>query len=229
MKQKEFFLVIFSIFCLLDIDPTQALAEGFMDIYGGEALSETAEVKASLSSSGLGFVTTKSHSQRADFDSPYTFGGRVGYWLDVFPYAGFSLDLSYFRAEDKNADIQVVPLSLLLMLRYPLFKSETFQKGRIQPYAAIGPGFFYSHARADFRPDLTEKIAGDSFEIGLDIRAGLAWQLHKHWAIFGEYRYTDFKVDFTNRDLLFGLAGGEESLKTKLKTNHFLMGISYRF
>jgi opacity protein-like surface antigen len=142
---------------------------------------------------------------------------------------GLSLDLSYFGAEDKNVDIDVVPLSLLLMLRYPLFKSEKFQNGRMQPYAAVGPGLFYSNATADFRPNLPDKISGDSSEIGLDIRAGLSWQLHRHWAIFGEYRHTDFKIGVTNSDILFGLTGSQETLKTKLKTNHFLIGISYRF
>jgi opacity protein-like surface antigen len=229
MKQNEFFLIIFLILCFLAIGPTQALAEGFIDIYGGGAMSETADVETSISSSGLGFVTTNTHSQRVDFDSSFTVGGRVGYWFDVFPYVGFSLDLSYFRAEGKNADIQVIPLSLLLMLRYPLFKSEKFRNGRIQPYAAIGPGLFYSHAKADFRPDLTEKISGDSYKIGLDVRAGLAWQFHKHLALFGEYRYTDFSIDLKQSDILYGLAGTKETMKTQLATNHFLIGLSYRF
>jgi opacity protein-like surface antigen len=226
MKKTKLFL---SAVCFLLVFPTLARAEWFLDFYGGEAMSKPAEVEASISSSGLGFVTTTSHTERASFDPSFTFGGRWGYWFEKLPYVGLSLDLSYFRADDKDVNIRVVPISLLVMLRWPLFKSEKFPHGRIQPYAAIGPSLYYSYARADFRPDLPEKISGDDSDVSVDMRAGLSWQIHKHWAIFGEYRYTDIKIDFTNTDFLFGFAGSEESMKTKLKTNHVLVGISYRF
>jgi len=211
------------------IFPTLAWAEWFLDFYGGRAMSKDSQAEASISSSGLGFVTTRTHSQQVNFDPSFTFGGRAGYWFEKLPYVGLSLDLSYFKAEDKDVDIKVVPLSLLLMLRWPLFKSEKFPKGRIQPYAAIGPGLYYSYARVDFRPNLPEKISGSDSDLSVDMRAGLSWQIQRHWAIFGEYRYTDIKVDFTNTDILFGFAGSQESMNTHLKTNHFLVGISYRF
>jgi len=221
--------ILLSVVCSLLVFPTLAWAEGFLDFYGGRAMSKDEEVEASISSSG--FVTTESHAQRIDFDPSFTFGGRVGYWFEKLPYVGLSFDVSYIRADDKDVKIRVVPISLLVMLRWPLFKSEKFPHGRIQPYAAIGPSLYYAHARADFRPDLSEKVSGDDSRVTVDMRAGLSWQFHKHWAIFGEYRYTDIKIDFTNThsDFLFGFVTGEESMKTKLKTNHALVGISYRF
>jgi opacity protein-like surface antigen len=76
---------------------------------------------------------------------------------------------------------------------------------------------------------LQDSVSGSSGEIGFDVRAGLAWQFHKHWAIFGEYRYTDVKIDFTQGDFLAIFSGTDESTKTHLKSNHFLAGISYRF
>jgi opacity protein-like surface antigen len=226
MKKTKIFL---SAVCFLLILPVLARAEGFLDFYGGRAMSKDEKVEASISSSGLGFITTESHTQRTDFDPSFTFGGRGGYWFEKLPYVGFSFDVSYIRADDKDVEIRVVPISFLVMLRLPLFKSEKFPHGRIQPYAAIGPSLYYAHARADFRPELPEKISGDDSDVTADMRAGLSWQIHKHWAIFGEYRYTDIKIDFTNTDFLFGFAGSKESMKTKLKTNHALVGISYRF
>jgi hypothetical protein len=53
MKQKEFLLVIFSTLCFLAIGPAQALAEGFIDIYGGWASTRDADVDGSISSSSL--------------------------------------------------------------------------------------------------------------------------------------------------------------------------------
>jgi opacity protein-like surface antigen len=229
MKQKKFLLVIFSMLCFLVIGPAQALAEGFIDIYGGWASTRDADVDVSISSSGLGFVSTESDTEKVDFGSSYTLGARVGYWFEKLPYVGIAGDLSYFRAEDKTTEIHVVPISLLLMLRYPLFKSEKFPNGRIQPYAGIGPGFFLSVSDVDFRPTLPKTLSGTSFDVGLDLRAGIAWQFHKHLALFGEYRYTDFSIDLEQTDILYGLAGTKETMKTQLSTNHFLIGISYRF
>ncbi|KPK20786.1 MAG: hypothetical protein AMK69_23295, partial [Nitrospira bacterium SG8_3] len=106
-----------------------------------------------------------------------------------------------------------------------------FPKGKLQPYAGVGPGYFFTDSRVNFRPTLQDRVSGSSGEIGFDVRAGLAWQFHKHWAIFGEYRYTDVKIDFRQDDsfAILSLSGTEESIKTQLKTNHYLLGISYRF
>jgi len=229
MKHKELLLEIFSVLCFLAIGPAHALAEGFIDIYGGEASTQAADVDVSISSSGLGFVSTKSHTEKVDFGSSFTLGARAGYWFEKLPYVGIAGDLSYFKAEDKAAEIHVVPLSLLLMLRWPLFKNQDFPKGRLQPYVGIGPGFFFSVTKVDFRPTLPKTFSGTSFDVGLDLRAGIAWQFQKHLALLGEYRYTDFSIDLEQTDILYGFAGTKETMKTQLATNHFLIGISYRF
>jgi opacity protein-like surface antigen len=228
MKKKRILLLVF---CFLLIFPALARAEWCFDIYGGQSTTRDANVDAEVSSFDIFGSSSQSHTEKVGFDPSFTMGTRLGYWFDKLPWLGVSLDLSYFKAEGEKAESDVIPLSLLLMLRLPLFKSEKFPNGRIQPYGAIGPGLFFSHSRADFRPNLPEKISGDDAGIGLDLRAGLSWQFHRHWAIFGEYRYTDVKIDFTQEDSLaiFSLSGTDESMKTHLKTNHFLAGISYRF
>lgn len=229
MKKKKLFL---STVCFLLVFPTLACAEWFLDVYGGQSSTQDASVTAEITSYGLLMpTTTESHTEKVKFDSSFTMGGRLGYWFEKLPWLGLSLDLSYFKAEGEKAEVDVVPLSLLLMLRWPLFKSENFPKGKLQPYAGVGPGFFFTDSRVNFRPVLQDSVSGSSSEIGFDVRAGLAWQFHKHWAIFGEYRYTDVKIDFKQEDSLaiLSLSGTDVATKTHLKTNHYLVGISYRF
>jgi opacity protein-like surface antigen len=227
MKKTKLFL---SVVCFLLIFPTVTWAEWFLDVYGGEASTQDASVTAEITSYGLLMATTtKSHTEKVDFDTSFTVGGRLGYWFEKLPWLGFSLDLSYFKAEGEKAEFDVIPLSLLLMLRYPLLKGENFPKGKLQPYAGVGPSYFFTDSRVNFRPALQDSVSGSSGEIGLDVRAGLAWQFHKHWAIFGEYRHTDVKIDFTQEDFLPLFSGTDESMKTHLNTNHFALGISYRF
>jgi len=227
MKNRKLFL---STVCFLLILPTLARAEWFLDVYGGESSTRDTSVTAEITSYGLLMATTtKSHTEKVDLDSSFSMGGRLGYWSEKLPWLGVSLDLSYFKAEGEKAKFDAVPLSLLLMLRWPLFRSENFPKGKLQPYAGVGPGYFFTDSRVNFRPALQDSVSGSSGEIGFDARAGLSWQFHKHWAIFGEYRYTDVKIDFTQGDFLPLFSGTDESMKTHLKTNHFLGGISYRF
>jgi opacity protein-like surface antigen len=226
MKKTKLSLMML---CLLFLIPTFAWAEWFLDIYGGESATRGANVKAQVTHYSIFGSSSQSHTEKVDLDSSFTMGGRLGYWSERLPWLGVSLDLSYFKAEGEKAEFDVVPLSLLLMLRWPLFKSENFPKGRLQPYAGVGPGYCFTDSRVNFRPTLQDSVSGSSGEIGFDARAGLAWQFHKHWAIFGEYRYTDVKIDLKQKDYLAIFSGTDESIKTHLKTNHFLAGISYRF
>ena len=226
MKKTKLFL---SAVCFLLIFPTLAWAEWFLDVYGGESTTRDARVTAEVTRYSIFGSLSQSDAEEIDFDSSFTIGGRLGYWFEKLPWLGVSFDVSYFKAEGEKAEFDVVPLSLLLMLRCPLFKNENFPKGKLQPYAGAGPGYFFTNSRANFRPALQDSVSGSSGEVGFDLRAGLAWQFHKHWAIFGEYRYTDVKIDFTQEDFLPLFSGTDESMKTHLNTNHFFAGISYRF
>jgi opacity protein-like surface antigen len=226
MKKTKLSLLVF---CFLAFIPTFARAEWFLDVYGGDSTTQDARATAEVTTYSIFSSLSQRHAEEVDFDSSFTMGGRFGYWFEKLPWLGVSLDLSYFKAEGEKAEFDVVPLSLLVMLRWPLFKSENFPKGKLQPYAGVGPGYFFTDSRVNFRPALQDSASGSSGEIGLDARAGVAWQFHKHWAIFGEYRYTDVKIDFTQEDSFAIISGSEESIKTHLKTNHFLAGISYRF
>jgi opacity protein-like surface antigen len=229
MSKKHIIYLIFLVFCFLTIGSQQAWAEGFMDIYGGGSVTGNADAEVSRNVSSLGAVSREIDTEKVDFGSSFTAGYRFGCWSEKYPYLGIAGDLSYFRAGNEAVKVYAVPISFLLMLRWPLLKSRDFPKGRIQPYVGIGPGFFYSYSEADFQPDLSDTVSGISLDIGLDARAGIAWQFQKHLALFGEYRYTNFTVDLETTSPLYGFAGSKDAIKTRVTTNHFLIGISYRF
>ena len=117
-------------------------------------------------------------------------GIQGGYWLESVPWLGGAVDVSYFQADGDNVDITVIPSSLLVMLRWPLLTSDEFPKGRLQPYMGVGPSFFYLESTADFTPTISRKLRDAALDVGLDVRSGLAWQFHKHFALFTEYRFS---------------------------------------
>jgi hypothetical protein len=112
-----------------------ARAEGFADFRVGGAITHNTDGSATVGG-------VASPSGPIDFKSGVSFGIRGGYWLDSVPWLGFAFDLSVF---DPDEDVKLVPLKLdvfpisgLLMLRYPLLKSDAYPRGRLQPYAGVG-------------------------------------------------------------------------------------------
>ena len=102
------------------------------------------------------------------------------------------------------------------MVRLPLFTGDGFENGRIQPYAAVGPGFFLSVLT---NASLIGTEVG--FDVGLDARAGVTVMLTSRFGLFVEYRYTDVDVETT---------GGFGSKATSsLQTNHVNGGVALRF
>lgn len=247
---KRFFLqlLLAGVFCginVLGILPASVRAEVFFDVYGGLAITRNAEVKGKEKfrpPPGGGLTTTQKFREDANFKNSFTVGGRVGYWTEQFPWVGVAFDASYFKAEAKNAniDIPVVGLSGLLMMRYPLFTDEQFPSGQLQPYLGIGPDLAFTKISAEFKDNGSKKIEERTLGVGIDIRTGLFWQFHQHWGVFTEYRFTH--IGFTTKNSLNFYDEDDiddddipaegirrEDLDTSLTTHHFLVGISFRF
>jgi len=209
---------------------------GFMDLYSGAAFTQDAAV--SVREFAPFFNPPASVRQTVDFDAPDTFGARIGHWFEGAPQLGLALDVSFFRAAGKGVDIDLFPVSELLMIRWGMRRSTDFPKGRLQPYVGIGPGIFViPNVEVDFRPAVTDRVSGESIEVGLDARAGLAWQLHKRFAIFAEYRFTYVNIDLKKRGCvslacafsIFGSEGTSSEAEATLDTHDLLLGMSFPF
>lgn len=226
-KWYAFLLLPAMIVCLAGV-PEWARAEWFADVYAGWASTQTSDVTATDQNCSLfGCTATQRATRTVLFDTSNPFGIRLGYWFESVPWLGFAGDLSFFEAQASGVDVTLLPFSALVMVRYPLLATEAFPKGRLQPYLGIGPSFaVYQDASVDFRPDLPGEVKGTSSDIGVDVRAGLAWQFHRHVALFGEYRYSSFPVEIKKEPFLFG---NIQTIDSEIKTHHFQLGVSFRF
>ena len=187
-------------------------AEGFVDLRVGGAFTEDGDVELSAGGASIEF-------ERSYEDSP-TGGVRGGYWFDSLPWFGLAGDVSYFAPDDDDGgpEIDVIPISPLLMLRAPLAPSDEFPNGRVQPFAGVGPGIFVS---------LVDFGAGDEDEgvnVGLDAHAGLRFLVTPNVAIFAQYRYTWFDSETE-------IQGGpiDIDVETELSTHHVAGGIGFHF
>jgi opacity protein-like surface antigen len=229
---------------ILAAAPAPARAEGFFDLYLGAAFPQDSHVHTSANDPIVDDMIA--YRSDVEWETSPSVGIRGGYWIETYPsILGIGLDLSYYRVyEDSNfarLKVAAIPFTPLLMARIPIGFSEAFPGGRVQPYAAVGPGFTIAGAHAAI-DELRDNFSGTNtrlddfndvaFAVGLDARAGLAVQLARHFGIFSEYRYTWLEPKFKDRVDTVDNTGAfrtEVVIKPKLSTHHLVFGISFRF
>lgn len=215
---KKFVLLIALLVLLI---PGVAQSEFFIDAYGGWSWTNDDDV--TLTAPSAGFRGNK----KVNFDDSLLIGGRVGYWIDPFPFVGIAIDISHFQPDPGATDISVVPFSGLVMLRLPLLKDATYEHGRLQPYIGAGPSLFYTDFNFDISQITNEpspQFSDKSTDWGFDGRAGVAFMVHPNIAIFSEYRLTSFNSSYD--DTIEGVNGNMEA---DYVTHHVAGGISFRF
>src|SRR5512139_1861251 len=130
---------------------------GALDLYGGATLNRPVEVSVS-ETTGSG---TTSASAGIDPATTGEFGVRLQGWLPSHEWFGLGLDVGYFRVDGPGVSIDAIPLSMLAILRAPLFPAADRPNGRLQPYAMGGVSFYM----ADVSVEL-EGMGGSSFQMG---------------------------------------------------------------
>jgi len=190
----------------VSVSASTARAEGFVDLRVGGAFTEDGDVDID-----------PGPRVESEFDDSVTGGIRAGYWFDSLPWLGLAADVSYFGPDPEiisGADIEVIPLSPLLMGRVPIATSEEYPHGRIQPFIGVGPGVFISLV------DLGPGADDESVDVGFDLHAGLNFQVTPVVSIFGEYRFTHFESDVDVQGF---------DIETELDTHHIAGGIGFHF
>lgn len=191
--------------------PNAARAEGFVDLRIGGAFTEDGDVEVDPTGSGPSFEYS------TEFEDSPTGGVRGGYWFDPLPWLGVAGDVSYFAPDDDrfgDPEIDVIPISPLLMLRAPLVTDEEFPNGRVQPFMGIGPGIFVSIVDFDTAGD------DETVQVGLDAHAGLNFQLTPLVSLFAQYRYTYVEPEFE-------IQGAD--IEPELSTHHVGFGAGFHF
>lgn len=219
-----------------------AAAEWFADVFAGLSLTQSHDLK--LSDRGIGPATYED----VDFDKSLAWGGRVGRYFDSLPFLGFGMDFFRYypfiggqsvnvrgcflpggcgtgRGGTGSFETDVSAVSVDLMLRLPLLKSDDAPQGRLQPYVAVGPPLFITTLTPRTTRQFHNQDGDTDVSIGFKAAAGVAVQVYKNLALFGEYRFTHVSHEFELRDAALNKA----TLRMELDTHSALVGISARW
>jgi hypothetical protein len=241
----------------------EARAEFFIDAYAGGAFTSDRSSEVIIPPqffnpigsdppSGLPNVVLRRVSSDSSFDDGITYGGRVGYWFGK--WAGLAVDVFTFESEmdsarfTKGSDFSVLPISALLMLRWPLLENDEYPLGRVHPYIGGGPSLFITEfegfvdlAIFDFPYTGTNsdpfsnvepagRYSSKNVDPGFELLVGLDFQILPFVGVFGEYRYTqaepvwnDVVPPSVNYEAL------SADFEVSLRTHHIVGGLTFRF
>ena len=226
----------------LGVGAAPASAEWFADVFAGLSFTRDHDVK--LNDVGIGPGTY----QDVEFDRSLSWGGRVGHYFDALPFLGLAADFFRYypdiggqsvqlrgcffpggcgtgRGGTGRFEIQTTAISVDLMLRLPLLKSTDAPWGRLQPYLAVGPPLFITTVTPRNTRNFRNHDDDTDLSIGYKLAGGVAFQVYKNLALFGEYRFTHVSPEVELRDANVG----RTTLRTDLDTHSALVGLSARW
>ena len=214
--------IVFSLFSVLSFAGAQA-GKFEVGVYGG--VGETFDSDVSLSQSGTN-ITHKDVEWDGDSFGPAPYwGARLTYWPETMPNWGFMLDYTHAKMKadlygavgatynrlEFTDGLNLVTGNLVYKYDY----SDT-----LRPYAGVGVGLAVPHVEVE-RTGQPRTFEYQVTGVAAQLLAGAEYQINENFAVFGEYKisYADIDADLT----------GGGSLETEGWTNHFVLGLSYKF
>ena len=219
-----------------------ASAEWFADLYAGTSFTQKSDLK--LNDQGIGPGTYED----VELDRSLAWGGRAGRYFDTVPFLGVGLDFFRFypylgpqsvqlrgcfypsgcgsgRGGTGSFDVETTAVSVDLMLRLPLLTTADAPQGRVQPYLVAGPPVFMTTVTPRHTRNFRNHDSDTDFSFGYKLAGGVAVQVYKNLALFGEYRFTHVSPEVELRDA----SNGKTTLRADLDTHSALFGISARW
>jgi len=198
-----------------------AAAEWFADAYAGYSLTVDSDVTVH-SPSGLSIYRDVEHDRA--IDNAFIIGARFGRYFDFAPFLGVGVDLFKFSptigpqqvhidgcvpsgtcaggqgGTTGRIDVSTVGVSLDLMLRLPLLKTDKSPWGTLNPYILAGVPVFITTVTPRTTAQFRNHDADTDVSVGYKVGGGLAFQVAPNLMLFAEYRYIHSEASVDLRD-----------------------------
>ncbi len=217
-------------------------AEWFADVFVGESFTEKNDVTVH-SSAGLGIF------RDVEFDRSLAYGGRAGRYFDAAPFLGLGVDVFNFsprigrqsvrvdgcvlsggcsggQGGTGGLDVDALAISLDLMLRLPLLKTETAPWGSVQPYITAGAPLFKTTVTPRTTAQFRNHDDDTDYSFGYKLGGGIAFHVVRNLMVFAEYRLTHVQAAVELRD---AATLHHAPLRMDLDTHSVLVGLSARW
>jgi len=205
----------------LTLAASPASAEWFADAYAGYSLTVDSDVTVH-SPSGLSIYRDVEHDR--SIDNAYIIGARFGRYFDAVPFLGLGVDLFTFSptigpqqvhidgcvpsggcsggqgGTTGRIDVSTVGISLDVMLRLPLLKTDKSPWGTLNPYVVAGVPLFRTTVTPRTTAQFRNQDGDTDVSVGYKFGGGLAYQIAPNLMVFAEYRFIHSEASVELRD-----------------------------
>jgi lipid A oxidase len=218
-----------------------AAAEFQIGVYGGISESFDSDVTV-VQPNGTNLTLYDVPWDGKSFESPPYWGVRGIYWFDANPSWGVMIDYNHAKIySDLGATVQVKGTRDGVALNGTDRVSNTFdileftdglneiylggtyrwQHERWTPYVGLGVGLSVPHVEVRRAGSTVKTLEYQATGVAVEGLVGVEYRITPRVSAFGDY-----KLSFSSNDA--DLNGGG-TLETDVWTNHFILGLSYRF
>ena len=162
MKSRRVVSIVCVIFAMF-MFAGYAHAESYVAFSLGYAMPR--DFDASVSAPGYPTATGE-----IEMDNSFLVGANFGHWFDQHPWLGLAFDFSYLQPDPEEGELDLFPLSALIMARH---KSDN---SKLTPYIAAGPSLAFSRVELAWGYGLPDYSDTD-ISLGFDLRTGLSFAL----------------------------------------------------
>lgn len=227
----------------------QRCGDRHLKLYSGVALTENSDLEirrpAGLLDVTIRDVTWEDYSLSAP-SAPYI-GVRAGCFSARRPWLGVALDFIHFKVfaethrtvridgivggaplDQRVTMNQIVQrydvgngVNMLLVsgvARARLRRDGDFPEGRLRPYAGLGAGPSILYTQSTVSGE--ERGGYELGRLGAQAALGIEYRISRRWDTFAEYKRTYTRANGS-------IAGGDS--ETTLETDHFVVGVGWRF
>ena len=240
------FVISVIILCLM-LAASPASAEWFADAYAGYSLTTRNDVTVH-SPAGLSIYRDVEYDRA--FDNALMYGARFGRYFDGAPFLGLGVDLFTFTPtigpQQLHIDgcvpsdgcgggqggttgritVDTIALSVDLMLRLQLLKTDKAPWGRLQPYVSAGVPVFKTTVTPRTTAQFRNQDGDTDFSVGYKLGGGLAFQVAPNLMVFAEYRYIHSAASV---DLHDSATVTRTPVRLDLDTHGAIVGLSARW
>ena len=239
------FVISVMVLCLM-LTASPASAEWFADAYAGYSLTTNNDVTVHTPA-GLSIYRDVEFDRALDRSLIY--GARFGRYFDRAPFLGLGVDLftftptigpqqlhidgcvpsggcSWGQGGTGRISVDTVGLSLDLMLRLPLLKTDKAPWGALQPYISGGVPVFKTTVTPRTTAQFRNQDGDTDFSVGYKLGGGLAFQVAPNLMVFAEYRYIHSAASV---DLHDSATLKKTPVRLDLDTHGAILGLSARW
>jgi len=122
--------------------------------------------------------------------------------------------------------VDTIGLSLDLMLRLPLLKTDKAPWGALQPYISAGVPVFKTTVTPRTTAQFRNQDGDTDFSVGYKLGGGLAFQVAPNLMVFAEYRFIHSEASVELRD---SATLRRTPVRLDLDTHAAILGLSARW